>query len=78
MIRVEADIRYLDGNLSDIEIPSGFHITVPDYSSAAGFVKWIEHTRKDNDFVRALGTGDRYIFTSPARSFELKPIEIHV
>lgn len=68
---VTADIRYLDGTLKGMEIPSGFRVTVPSLAHAIRTAKYIETTRRNNDFVRAIGTGSRYVYTSAPSYFEL-------
>lgn len=67
MFRISADIKYLDGNLSGLVIPSGYTVTMPDNQSAMRVALWIYKVRKENDFVRAVGTASRYQFTSSAR-----------
>lgn len=61
---VTADIRYLDGTLAGMVIPSGYRVTYTDRNGVFRATRWIERVRRDGDFVRATGTGNRYVFAS--------------
>lgn len=64
--RVSADIVYLEGFLDGIQIPDGFAVSYPSRSAADRCAAWINRTRADDDFVRAVGTGNRFKFASAA------------
>lgn len=63
MFRVTADIRYLDGALADLEIPAGFACSYPTRQSAVRASQWLQTVQRTNDFIRATGTGHRYVVT---------------
>jgi len=72
-IRVTADIRYLDGVLAGLEIPDGYSVAYMSVYDATKTAKWIESVRAKEDFVRATGTGNRYVFTSRPTITESMP-----
>lgn len=71
MIRVEADIRYDEGFLAGMVIPSGYAVTAPTCAEARKISAWVERVRAEGDFVRAVGTGHPYRFMSAPRIVEL-------
>jgi hypothetical protein len=64
---VSADIRYLDGALAEIVIPSGYRVGRLSIEAACLISRWIEKTRAADDFARAAYTGNRYQFQSAPR-----------
>jgi hypothetical protein len=60
MFQVSASIRYLDGSLAGLTIPSGFRITTPDRSRAYSMSQWLSRVQRERDFIRAAVTGSRY------------------
>jgi hypothetical protein len=69
--RIEADIRYLDGTLAGMDLPSGYAVTAPDLKHAYRYVGFVVKTRAAKDFVRAAVTGNRYQFISEPRLVRL-------
>lgn len=67
MIRLSADIEYLDGTLAGMTIPDGWHAVYPDGAEVIRAYRWADRTYRAGDFVRATGTGNRYRFTSAPR-----------
>jgi hypothetical protein len=70
--RIEADIRYIDGTLKDLDLPSGYSVNAPNRASAYRILGWVLRTRAAADFVRAVGTGNRYQFVSDPRLVEFR------
>jgi hypothetical protein len=68
---VSATIKYLDGPLEGLTLADGFRTTYATRSAAFGCYRWLERVRLDADFIRATGTGNRYIVLSPARVDEV-------
>ena len=58
--RITADIRYLDGALAGITIPSGYSVTYEDRNAADRCHTWLHRVWREADFIRACGTGNRY------------------
>lgn len=63
IVRIAVDVEYLDGTLAGLTIPAGYAVTVPE-SSVPRIMRWIAKVTRENDFVRATGTGNRYRFAS--------------
>ena len=63
-VRVKADIEYMDGALKGVYLPFGYSVGYPNRDSAMRVCRWIERVMRENDFVRATGTGNRYQFKS--------------
>jgi hypothetical protein len=70
---VACDIRYLDGALKGLTIPSGYRCRYPDLTSAHRCVSWVIKIRKSGDFVRAVGTGNRYEFVGEVSMIGMFP-----
>lgn len=74
-IRVSADIQYLDGALKGLTIPDGWNATYSaDESgrrSAQSAIRFLIRVRREDDFIRAVGTGNRYQIASAPRLAEL-------
>jgi hypothetical protein len=68
LILITADIEYLDGALAGLVIPSGFSIKTPDASVARSTLKFLHRVRREKDFVRAVGTGNRYTIVGEIKS----------
>lgn len=62
---VTADIKYLDGALEGMTIPAGYRVTEPDRSHANRCSAWLSKVQRSNDFIRAVGTGNRYQIVGP-------------
>jgi hypothetical protein len=60
MFRVSADIEYMQGNLSGIEIPAGYTVTVPNMRRALSVARWLGTVKRQGDFIRAAVTGNKY------------------
>ena len=58
--QVAASIRYLDGALAGLIIPSGVNLRYPTLSPARRAVAFFAKVRRDRDCIRATGTGHRY------------------
>ena len=68
--RITADIRYLDGNLAGMTISAGYHITTESRGEADRTQAWLNKVRSEGDFIRAAGTGCRYIVESVHREMQ--------
>lgn len=62
--KVTADITYDEGALAGLLIENGYEVNMPDYKHALRVIRWIEKTMRANDFVRAVGTSQKYRFRS--------------
>lgn len=71
MIRISADILYLDGPLAGTVIPDGYQVGVAALHQAPRYTTWMERVRSSGDFVRAAVTGHRYQLVSPPRVVDL-------
>lgn len=60
MYTVTADVCYKDGFLAGLVIPDGYKTTHPDFASAQRAVSFLRRVERENDFIRAYGTGHRY------------------
>lgn len=69
--QVTADVKYLDGALKGLLIPSGFRVSYPTHRAAIRAVNWICKTKRESDFVRAVGTGNKYEFASAPQVFRI-------
>jgi len=72
--RVTADIEYLDGTLAGIVIPAGFTTTDPDIHHAIRRVQWLQRVMRENDFIRAVGTGNKYRVVGGIEYREINPL----
>ena len=57
---VNFDIRYLDGFLKDMVIPSGHRCKFATEKAAEKHAGFFTKIRNKNSFVRAVATGNRY------------------
>ena len=71
---VSADITYLDGSLKGLTIPAGYKVSYPCERLAVKLAGWIDKVRRENDFVRAVGSGWRYVFASKPQVLRILPI----
>lgn len=64
--KVVADKQYLDGFLAGLPLVGGYSVTAPTRRDAVRIASWVNKVYRERDFVRAVGTAHRYVFTSPA------------
>ena len=73
LVRISADIEYLDGTLAGMVIPDGWSATYPKQSMFR-ITRWLERVRRQDDFIRATGTGNRYKVRGNIRVQDLRQI----
>jgi len=61
--RVTADITYIDGALAGLTITDGYAVPYPTIEAASRCSRWLSKVLATRDFIRATGTGHRYMVT---------------